>query len=61
MNNTYLYTRMMAEDVQTAELQIEYNKSKKFVRPMKPIINKKERLAEAVLAKMQARALENAA
>ena len=29
MNNTYLYTRMLAEDVQAAELQIEYNKTKR--------------------------------
>ncbi len=53
MNNTYLYTRMLAEDVQAAELKIEYNKSKrKQARPVRPIINQKEVFAEAVYERM---------
>lgn len=61
MNNTYLYTRMLAEDVQAAELQMEYNKTKKRVRLVKPLINKKEVLAEAVYEKMLASEQEHAA
>lgn len=62
MNNTYLYTRMMAEDVQAAELKIEYNKSKrKQARPVKPIINRKEVLAEAVYNRMKDQLMRNVA
>ena len=54
MNNTYLYTRMLAEDVQAVELKIEYNKSKKKqARPVRPLVNRKEVFAEAVYEKMQ--------
>ena len=61
MTNTYFYTRMLAEDVQAAELQIEYNKHQKTVHKQKPIINQKEVLAEAVYQKMMARKAQEAA
>ena len=56
MNNTYLYTRMLAEDVHTAELQMVYNKNhKRQHRSIKPLFNKKEALAERVFEEMKAR------
>ena len=55
MFNTYLYTRMLAEDVQAAELKITYNKTRrKQARPAKTIINKKEVLAETIYNRMMA-------
>ena len=56
MNNTYLYTRMLAEDVQTAELQMVYSKNhKRQHRITKPLFNKKEALAEKIYQEMEAR------
>ena len=55
MNNTFLYTRMLAEDVQTAELQMVYNKNHKRQRTIKPLLNKEEALAERIYEEMEAR------
>ncbi len=52
MNNTFNFDRQFAEDVQTAELRLEYNKVRKTVQAPVHYINKKEQFAEAVWEKM---------
>ena len=53
MNNTYFFNRFLAEDVQTAELQMEYSKALKHVQAkVQPTINKKEVQAEAIWERM---------
>lgn len=53
MNNTYFFNRTLADDVQAAELQMEYSKVlKKAKAKLAPIVNKKEVFAEAVWEKM---------
>lgn len=56
MDNAHMYTRMLAEDVNVAELSIDYMKNHKcHHRESKPLFNKKEALAESVLSDMKAR------
>ena len=51
-----MYERLLAEDVQTPELKIEFNRNKKVKRVEKPIPDKKEQLAEKVWSRMQEKA-----
>ena len=56
--NTFLFSRMVSEDVQAAELRTEIKVEKRYgrqPRDRKPYINKRQRMADAAWEKFQQR------